>query len=102
MYGHRLVLIEWEDSAQPMPCWRWLSQCDEFDFVICQSVGWLVHDGKHVKALAPNIGSCMNDEDKQVSGLIRIPARCIRKIATLSETPLTSASESPVPSSRPG
>jgi hypothetical protein len=80
-----LVLVEWEDSAQPLAAWRWLSQCDEFPFVVCQSVGWLVHDGEHVKALAPNIGVCGDDEDAQVSGLIRIPARCIRRISVLTE-----------------
>lgn len=39
MDEHQLVLVEWEDSAQPVPAWRWLSECNEFGFVVCQSVG---------------------------------------------------------------
>ena len=101
MGDYQLVLVEWEDSAQPLPAWRWLSQCDDFGFVVCYSVGWLIHDGDTVKALAPNIGSCGDDDDRQVSGLIRIPARCIRKMAVLKEAPAISPSEEPGPSSRP-
>ena len=93
MDGHQLVLVEWEDSAQPLPSWQWLSDCNEFEFVVCRSVGWLVHDGDEVKALAPNIGWCGADEDRQVSGLIRIPARCIRKVTMLDEGRATSCAD---------
>jgi hypothetical protein len=102
MSEHPLVLVEWEDSAQPLSTWQWLSQCDKFGFVVCRSVGWLIHDGEHVKALAPNIGACGDDEDTQVSGLIRIPARCVRRVAVLAESPTTSISEALGPSSHPG
>jgi hypothetical protein len=101
MSEYQLVLVEWEDSAQPLAAWRWLSQCDDFGFVVCRSVGWLVHDGDQVKALAPNIGICGNDDDRQVSGLIRIPARSIRKMAVLAEIAPISAYEALAPSSRP-
>jgi hypothetical protein len=101
MSEHPLVLVEWEDSAQPLPAWQWLSDCEEFGLVVCRSVGWLIHDGDHVKALAPNIGICGNDDDRQVSGLIRIPARCIRKMAVLEEMAPTLACEALGPSSHP-
>jgi hypothetical protein len=97
-----LVLIEWEDSAQPVSDWLWLSHCDEFSCVICQSVGWLIHDGEDVKALAPNVGVWEHDKDAQVSGVIRIPARSIRKIVSLIGVRVTSTSEASVLSSRPG
>ncbi len=76
---HRLVLIEWEDSAQPVPSWQWLSAYEEPYIVKCRSVGWLIHDGERVKALAPNLGT-LDDEDAQVSGVIRIPAKAVTAI----------------------
>lgn len=77
-----LVLIEWEDSAQPLAAWRYLDDLGEFKIVRCQSVGFLVHDGKDVKALAPNVGD-LGGEHAQASGLIRIPTRCVTKISRL-------------------
>ena len=51
-----LVMIEWEDSAQPLPNWRYLADFEADGAVLCTSVGWLIHDGEDVKALAPNMG----------------------------------------------
>jgi hypothetical protein len=47
-------------------------------------VGWLVHDGKGVKSLAPNLGD-FDDDDVQASGVIQIPARCIVRVTKLDE-----------------
>jgi hypothetical protein len=65
-------LIEWEDSAQPVAAWQYLSDIDLPQVVRCQSVGFLIHDGKNVKALAPNVGE-LGTEHAQASGVIRIP-----------------------------
>lgn len=78
-----LVLIEWVDSAQPVPGWSWLDDNTWEDVVKCQSVGWLVNDGEDVKSLAPNIGEMGDDNSMQVSGVIRIPARSIVKLIPL-------------------
>ena len=80
-----LVLIEWEDSAQPIPGWVYLSDFETKGAVHCASVGWLIHDGKKVKALAPNMGDLGDENSAQASGIIRIPARCISKISKLKE-----------------
>ena len=77
-----LVLIEWEDSAQPVPDWQYLADIGECEIVRCQSVGFLIHDGEHVKALAPNVGD-LGDKHAQASGLMRIPARCVTRIVPL-------------------
>jgi hypothetical protein len=77
----RLVLIEWVDSAQPVPGWAWLEGSTRGDVVKCRSVGWLVHDSADVKALAPNRATMCGAD--QVSGVIRIPTRCVTKIKTL-------------------
>ena len=82
MVNPPLVLIEWEDSAQPVAAWQYLDDIDEPDVVHCQSVGFLIYDGSDVKALAPNVGD-LGTEHSQASGVIRIPARCITRVKRL-------------------
>jgi hypothetical protein len=79
-----LVLIEWEDSAQPVPGWSWLDDQPWESIVVCRSVGWLIHDGETTKALAPNAGQMCGDW--QVSGVIRIPTRCVTRMVRLSRS----------------
>lgn len=76
-------MVEWEDSAQPVPAWRWVKDYGAPEIVRCTSVGWLIHDGDDVKALAPNMGEI--GDDLQVSGVIRIPTRCVARIVGLEE-----------------
>ncbi len=78
-----LVVVEW---AQPVAAWRWLSHWTEFVTVQCRSVGWLIHDGADVKALATNVGVLGDDEDAQISWVIRIPARSIKQLVRLNES----------------
>lgn len=78
-----LVLIEWEDSAQPVPGWSWLSETTWESVIKCRSVGWLIYDGQDVKALAPNLGNMDDGDSLQISGVIRIPARCITRLTRL-------------------
>lgn len=78
-----LVLMEWEDSAQPIPGWAFLEDFDNFSIIRCRSVGWLIHDGE-VKALAQNMGASSADDDAQISGVIRIPARCVVSVKRLT------------------
>ena len=80
-----LVLVEWEDSAQPLSGWRYLSDFDGFRAVRCVSVGWLIHDGDDVKALAPNMGEIDDAERMQASGVIRILTRCVVAVKPLEE-----------------
>lgn len=79
-----LVMVEWEDSAQPVPDWTYLVDFPKPAVVHCVSVGWLIHDGADVKALAPNMGD-IGAESMQVSGVFRIPARCIVRIVEMDE-----------------
>lgn len=80
----RLVLIEWEDSGQPSSSWQFLADFTEPEAVSCVSVGWLIHDGEDVKALAQNMGD-IGRASMQVSGVIRIPARCVVRTVSLEE-----------------
>ena len=81
----KLVLIEWEDSARPVPSWRHLDDLPEPAIITCLSVGWLVHDDEQVKMLAPNVGDIDSEENNQASGIIRIPARSVKCITNLTE-----------------
>lgn len=85
-------MIEWEDSGQPIPGWAHLSDFQPPSVIKCASVGWLIHDGPEVKVLAPNMGGLENENNVQVSGIIRIPARCIIRISALEEPEITSSS----------
>lgn len=78
----RLVLIEWEDSAQPSSGWQFLEDFGKPEIVRCVSAGWLIHDGKRVKALAQNMGD-VGEASHQVSGVIRIPSRCVVRMVRL-------------------
>lgn len=89
-------MIEWEDSAQPIPTWSYLASFEPSGTIRCASVGWLIRDDD-IKALAPNMGAIDDENSVQISGVIQIPARCVIKITKLEEPNLTSCS----PSSRP-
>jgi hypothetical protein len=82
-----LVLIEWEDSVQPQPRWERLAEWKPCAAVRIASVGWLIKDGKKVKALAPNMGGIDEKTDVQVSGVIHIPTSCVLSIKRLVDAP---------------
>lgn len=97
-----LTLIEWEDSAQPIPNWAYLSEFEPTPAIRCLSVGWLIHDGRDVKVIAPNMGRIDEGNSVQVSGVIRIPARCVVRLVELDEPEIAiSASSAPDPSFHP-
>ena len=83
-----LVMIEWEDSAQPIPSWSYLASFEPPGIIMCASVGWLIHDGDEIKALAPNMGA-INESSVQISGLIQISTRCVRRVTMLKEPRLS-------------
>lgn len=80
-----LVMVEWEDSAQPIPSWSYLASFDAPGIIICASVGWMIRDDDEMKALAPNMGALNDENSVQVSGVIQIPTRCVRRITPLHE-----------------
>ena len=76
-----LVLIEWEDSAQPVAVWQYLDEIETPKVVQCQSVGFLIH--------ASNRG-----RQNRVTALINIcsVAYCgmgLKKIIGIATEPLT-------------
>jgi hypothetical protein len=63
-----LVMVEWVDSRQPSAGWQWLSKYEPGTACDCASVGWLIHDGDDVKALAPNMADLGDSDDMQDVG----------------------------------
>lgn len=83
---HELVLVEWEDSAQPTSNWRYLNDVPALEVIQCVSVGWLVGENERVMMLAANIGDYESGEGAQGSAFIRIPKCSITRVAQLKES----------------
>lgn len=81
----KLVLVEWVDSAQPLPAWRHLDDVPTLEVIECVSVGWLVGRSRDVLMLAPNIGNIQSGGSAQGSGFVRIPRCSITRIVELVE-----------------
>ena len=98
-----LVMIEWEDSAQPIPSWSYLASFEAPGTIRCASVGWLIRDDGQMLAVAPNMGAIDNENSVQISGVIQIPARCVLKLTRLREPSLTSSvrASGPAPRRKP-
>ncbi len=77
-----LVLVEWEDSSQPVPQWQWLDSISKAAAVQCITVGFLLVDDGEIKMVAQNVGDIHNPE-RQVSGVITIPARAVTRMTRL-------------------
>jgi hypothetical protein len=80
-----LVIIRWQDSAQPIPSWRHLSQLPATRAIECATVGWLLKDDADVKVLCQSVGDLDNPLNAQASGIMTIPARCVISIERLTE-----------------
>lgn len=85
-----LVMIEWEDSAQPIPNWTYLASFEPPGIILCASVGWMIRHDAELVALAPNMGAINDERSMQVSGVIQIPTRCVIQITRLDEPEVTS------------
>jgi hypothetical protein len=86
-----LVIIRWQDSAQPIPSWRHLSQLPATRAIECATVGWLLKDDADVKVLCQSVGDLDNPLNAQASGIMTIPARCVISIERLTEDGIISS-----------
>ena len=78
-------MIEWEDSAQPIPSRRFLTNFETPRIIRCVSVGWMIHDDGSMKVPAPNVSAIDEENSVQVSGMIQIPTRCVLRVTPISE-----------------
>jgi hypothetical protein len=72
----RLIVVEWEDSARPIPAWQWIEDYQMPATIRCLSVGYLIAETGDAIALAPNLGD-VEQPKTQACGIIRIPQRAI-------------------------
>jgi hypothetical protein len=80
-----LVIIRWQDSAQPIPAWKHLSQLPRTRPIECATVGWLLKDDADIKVLCQSVGDLDDPHNAQASGIMTIPARCVISIERLTE-----------------
>jgi hypothetical protein len=93
------LLVEWLDSRQPGPAWRFLSDLAPAGAVRCLSIGWVVAETRETLMLAANLGDVGSGEP-QACGVIEIPRRAILRTRALGRGLSASAATSG-PSSRP-
>lgn len=79
---HKLVKVEWEDSARPIPAWQWVDDYVLPETVLCVSVGYLIAETDKAIAVAPNMGDVGRDR-LQASGIIRIPLCSVKRMTVI-------------------
>lgn len=79
----QLMLIEWQDSLQPVAGWHTLADRPALEVAECSSVGWIVAEDAKAIMLAQNVAD-LGREDAQGSGFMRIPKVCITRRKRLS------------------
>src|SRR5258707_900400 len=90
--GCPLVIIRWEDSAQPLPSWQYLSALPRTRPIECATVGWLLKDDADIKVICQSVGDLDNPRNAQASGIMTIPARCVLSIEKLIEEEVPTSS----------
>jgi len=78
-----LVIIRWQDSAQPLPSWQYLTALPRTRPIECATVGWLLKDDDDIKVVCQSVGDLDNPSNAQASGIMTIPARCVLSIERL-------------------
>ena len=80
----KLVLIEWLDSFGCSSEWQKL-EVDKPKPLLCQSVGWLLHDGDDCKVIVPHV---TKDQDRNIDpqgcGDMTIPTKSVMSIFELN------------------
>ena len=89
-----LVIIRWQDSAQPIPAWKHLSQLPATRAIECATVGWLLKDDHDVKVLCQSVGDLDSPQNAQASGIMTIPTRCVISVERLTEDGIISSAGS--------
>ena len=79
-----LVLIEWEDSVQPLSEWQWLREANGPNIIRCRTVGWLLSRDERELRVAMSLGD--GADDNQVAGIMAIPARSVLECRSLRPT----------------
>lgn len=79
----KLVLIRWFDSYGCSSSWTDIPESLVVAPLVCESVGWLAHDGTDCKVILPHRTT---GEVRQGCGDFTIPACAIKEIIELVES----------------
>ncbi|HEX2964462.1 MAG TPA: hypothetical protein VHO84_01680 [Syntrophorhabdaceae bacterium] len=81
----KLVLIEWVDSHGSIEGWKLIEENSKSETLICESVGWLLYDGKDCKTVLPHKAGHKSDNIMfQGRGELTIPTKAIIRMKTLN------------------
>ena len=80
----KLIYVKWRDSCGVSSSWEDLKDAgiendNDSDICICESVGWLIDENKHLIKIFSNITIRRDKIDEEVSGSMTIPKGCIIK-----------------------
>jgi hypothetical protein len=79
-----LVLIEWVDSHGTIEGWKPIDKEIKPELLVCESVGWLLYNGKDCKKIIPHKAGYKNENIiHQGRGDLTIPTKAIIKIKKL-------------------
>lgn len=86
MTTRRLVYVEWEDSGGGSGGWCETAEMHPPGHMVCQSVGWVLHDTPDCLYLVPHIarGDPVAKVPEQGRGELMIPKRAILRWVTLT------------------
>ncbi len=79
----KLVLVEWYDSFGCSAKWQTLDDVLGTKPLLCQSVGWVAHDGPDCKVIVPHVSRDHASVPRQGCGDMAIPAKAIVRITIL-------------------
>lgn len=82
------IIIEWNDSLQPVTGWHMMDDLPTLDVAKCKTVGWLVAENDSALMVAQNIAD-PESAQMQAGGLMRIPKCCVTSCADLFSRPET-------------
>jgi hypothetical protein len=77
-----LVRIVWRDSSSPRG-WQTLKDWGGLHSLECESVGYLIAEDHQSKTVVPHIAYPLEEENRQGSGIMVIPAGCIVSVERL-------------------
>lgn len=81
----KLILIEWVDSHGPVDGWNVIEDKQNSEPLICESVGWLIYNGKNCKTIVPHKAGHKNNKIAlQGRGELTIPTRAIIKLKEIN------------------
>ena len=81
-----LVRITWLDSSSPRG-WRDLKDWAGLCSLECVSVGYLMAEDERSKTVVPHVAYPTEEENRQGSGIMVIPAGAIVSVETLTTSP---------------